>query len=61
MVEKDVYFDIYLVDNWFDCGQCEVLLEINVIFLDCEGFVLKDIFNLDNFIIIYLVSIGKDC
>lgn len=61
MLEKDVHFDIYTVDNWFDCGQREVLLETNAIFLDREGFASEDIPNLDNSIIIHPVSIGKDC
>ncbi|WP_020536072.1 sugar phosphate nucleotidyltransferase [Lewinella cohaerens] len=61
MLEKDVHFDIYPVDNWFDCGQREVLLETNAIFLDREGFASEDIPNLENSIIIHPVSIGKDC
>lgn len=61
MLEKDVHFEIYPVDNWFDCGQREVLLETNAIFLDREGFASEDIPNLDNSIIIHPVSIGKDC
>lgn len=61
MVEKEVHFDIYPVDNWFDCGQREVLLETNAIFLDREGFASRDIPNLENSIIIHPVSIGQDC
>ena len=61
MVEKDVHFDIFPVDNWFDCGKREVLLETNAIFLDREGFASKDILNLENSIIIHPVSIGEDC
>ena len=61
MLEKDVHFDIYTVDNWFDCGQREVLLETNAIFLDREGFASEDIPNLDNSIIIHPVSIGRNC
>jgi glucose-1-phosphate thymidylyltransferase len=61
MVEKDVYFDTYTVDNWFDCGQRDVLLETNAIFLDREGFASEDIPNLDNSIFIQPVSIGQDC
>ncbi|MEZ4987600.1 MAG: glucose-1-phosphate thymidylyltransferase, partial [Saprospiraceae bacterium] len=61
MVEHEVPFAIHHVDNWFDCGKREVLLETNAIFLDREGFASEDIPNLDNSIIIHPVSIGKDC
>jgi glucose-1-phosphate thymidylyltransferase len=61
MVERDVPFDIYPVDNWFDCGQREVLLETNAIFLDREGFASQDIDDLENSIIIHPVSIGQGC
>ncbi|PSR10336.1 MAG: glucose-1-phosphate thymidylyltransferase [Bacteroidetes bacterium] len=61
MVERDVLFDIYPVDNWFDCGQREVLLETNATFLDRDGFASQDIDDLENSIIIHPVSIGQDC
>lgn len=61
MIEKGIFFSVIMVDNWFNCGKKEVLLEINVILLDWEGYVLNDLFNYDNFIIIYLVSIGEGC
>lgn len=61
MVEKDVHFEVYPVDNWFDCGQRDVLLETNAIFLDREGFASEDIPNADNSIFIQPVSIGRDC
>jgi glucose-1-phosphate thymidylyltransferase len=61
MVEKDVRFDIFPVDNWFDCGQREVLLETNATFLDREGYASTDPPNLENSIIIHPVSIGEQC
>ncbi|RME91769.1 MAG: glucose-1-phosphate thymidylyltransferase [Bacteroidetes bacterium] len=61
MVEQEVEFDIFPVDNWFDCGQREVLLETNATFLDREGYASDDLPNLDNSIVIHPVSIGQDC
>lgn len=61
MVENDVVFDIYPVDNWFDCGQREVLLQTNAIFLDREGFASTDIPNAETSIFIQPVSIGPNC
>lgn len=56
-----MYFLIEVVDNWFDCGKKEVLLDINFVFFDCLGYVFINLLLFDNFIIIYLVSIGKNC
>lgn len=61
MVEKEVHFDIVPVDNWFDCGQRDVLLETNATFLDREGYASRDIPNLEASIIIHPVSIGSNC
>ncbi len=49
------------VDNWFDCGRYDVLLETNAIFLDREGFATDDPPPFDNSIIIHPVHIGPDC
>lgn len=61
MVEKEINFDVFSVDNWFNCGVRDVLLETNATFLDRAGFASAEIPNLDNSIIIHPVSIGKDC
>lgn len=61
MVENDIVFDVYPVDNWFDCGQREVLLQTNAIFLDREGFASTDIPNAETSIFIQPVSIGPNC
>lgn len=61
MVEKEINFDVFSVDNWFNCGVRDVLLETNAIFLDREGYASADIPNLDNSIIIHPVSIGEHC
>lgn len=49
------------VENWFDCGQREVLLETNSIFLDRAGFATEDPPPFDNSIIIHPVHIGPGC
>lgn len=51
----------YTVDNWFDCGRREVLLETNAIFLDRPGFATEDPPPYDNSIIIHPVHIGANC
>lgn len=61
MLEKGVHFSTMTVDNWFDCGRREVLLETNAIFLDREGYASNDLPTFDNTIIIHPVSIGKYC
>lgn len=63
MIEKGVEFKTITVDNWFDCGKKEVLLETNAILLDREGYASHDIDlpNFDNSIIIHPVSIGENC
>lgn len=49
------------VDNWFDCGRREILLETNAIFLNRPGFATDDPPPYDNSIIIHPVHIGQDC
>lgn len=49
------------VENWFDCGRREVLLETNATFLDRDGFATDDPPPFDNSIIIHPVHIGPDC
>ena len=61
MLEKGVEFNTFTVDNWFDCGRKEVLLETNAIFLDREGYASSDLPVFDNSIIIHPVSIGDNC
>lgn len=61
MLEKDITFDTFTVDNWFNCGKKDVLLETNAIFLDREGYASANLPSYDNSIIINPVSIGKNC
>ena len=61
MIEKGVEFKTITVDNWFNCGKKEVLLETNAILLDREGYASSDLPSFDNSIIIHPVSIGENC
>lgn len=61
MVENQTIFRPIHVDNWFNCGKKDVLLETNAILLDREGYASSDLPPYDNAIIIHPVSIGKNC
>ncbi len=63
MIERGVKFSTITVDNWFDCGKREILLETNAMLLDKEGYASDylDLPAFENTIIIHPVSIGKDC
>lgn len=63
MIDKGVKFSTLTVDNWFDCGKKEILLETNAMLLDKEGYASDDLDlpPFENTIIIHPVSIGRDC
>ena len=61
MISSGISFSAIEVDNWFNCGKKEILLETNAIFLDREGYASVDLPPYDNTIIIHPVSIGKKC
>ncbi len=61
MIESGVRFTTVPVNNWFDCGKKEILLETNKMMLDKEGYASANLPLYDNTIIINPVSIGKDC
>lgn len=61
MVERGVRFKVFRVNNWFDCGKKEILLETNAILLDREGYASDDLPPYENSIIIHPVSIGEGC
>lgn len=61
MIDMGVDIRTITVDNWFNCGKKEVLLETNAILLDREGYASYDLPNFDNSIVIHPVSIGDDC
>ena len=61
MLERGIPFSTVKVDNWFDCGRKEILLETNALLLDKEGYASSDLPEFDNTIIIHPVSIGDHC
>ena len=61
MIERGVKFTTETVDDWFNCGKKEVLLDTNAVFLDRAGYAPAELPPFDNSIIIHPVSIGKDC
>jgi len=62
MIEEGVEFKTYTVDNWFNCGKKEVLLETNAMLLEKDPlFGTEDYPPFENTIIIHPVRIGKNC
>jgi len=61
MIEDGVKFSTVEVNNWFDCGKKEILLETNATLLDKEGYASSNLPNYDNTIVIHPVSIGENC
>ncbi|MFM2269350.1 MAG: hypothetical protein RL757_2791 [Bacteroidota bacterium] len=61
MIQKNIQFDIERVNQWFDCGKKEVLLDTNRILLDKIIYNAADEPAFDNTIIVHPVSIGKNC
>ena len=61
MIEMGVTFHTIQVDNWYNCGKKEVLLEANSILLEKAGYASRDLPPFDNSIIIPPVSIGRNC
>ncbi len=61
MIERGIKIGTFSVDNWFNCGKKEVLLETNAILLDREGYASANLPTFDNSIIIDPVSIGEGC
>jgi glucose-1-phosphate thymidylyltransferase len=61
MIQNGVIFTGIEVDNWFNCGKKEVLLQTNATLLDREGYASSNLPPFDNSIIIHPVSIGENC
>lgn len=60
MVEQGVKFKAFDVDNWFDCGKKEILLDTNSILLKRLNYDTSK-YKFDNTIIIPPVFIGENC
>lgn len=61
MINKGVEFNYFKVQNWFDCGKKETLLESNSTLLKKFGGKVAEDNVLDNCIIIQPVSIAEGC
>lgn len=61
MIQKGERMKVMEVDNWFDCGRKETLLEANAILLNTDYYQNKKQPSFPNTIIIPPVSIGKNC
>jgi glucose-1-phosphate thymidylyltransferase len=61
MVNKGAVIRTYAVDNWFDCGRKENLLEANAILMSRPDFHNKPCKDHDNTIFIPPISIGEGC
>ncbi len=61
MIDEGELMKPVQVDNWFDCGKKETLLEANAILLNTQNFKSVPNFSFPNTIIIPPVSIGEQC
>lgn len=61
MIAKGARFQSFKVENWFDCGKKESLLESNATMLKKFGSQIHDEQNFENSVIIQPVSIAPGC
>ncbi|HFC00076.1 MAG TPA: glucose-1-phosphate thymidylyltransferase [Phaeodactylibacter sp.] len=61
MIEQGAKFVTFPVNNWFDCGKKEILLETNAMLLDKKTYGSSSLPNFEGTIIIHPVSIGEGC
>lgn len=61
MIQNGVKFQPFKVQNWFDCGKKETLLESNATLLKKFGGNIDEEHTFENTIIIPPVSIGEGC
>jgi glucose-1-phosphate thymidylyltransferase len=61
MIKSGVHFKSSKVQNWFDCGKKETLLESNATMLKKFGGIISEEHVFDNVIIIPPVSIAAGC
>lgn len=59
MIDKGIRFNSFKVDQWYDCGKVEILLETNATLLKKYNFASQNLPKFDNTIIIQPVSIAK--
>lgn len=61
MINLGAKFKSFKVENWFDCGKKETLLESNAILLKKFGSNIEQEHNFENTVIVQPVSIGAGC
>lgn len=61
MIQQGGQFRSFKVQNWFDCGKKETLLDSNATLLKKFGGVISPEHNFENTIIIPPVSVAKGC
>jgi glucose-1-phosphate thymidylyltransferase len=61
MIQQGAKFKPFKVDNWFDCGKKETILESNATLLKKFGGKIVDDQSFENTIIIQPVSIAANC
>jgi glucose-1-phosphate thymidylyltransferase len=61
MIEEGIKFKSFSIENWFDCGKKDVLLDTNRIMLKKSGHATRKIPVFENTIVIDPVSIAKNC
>ncbi|MGB1217991.1 MAG: sugar phosphate nucleotidyltransferase, partial [Saprospiraceae bacterium] len=61
MIKDGVILNTLTINNWYDCGKKDVLLETNAMLLKKENFASKNLPPYQNSIVIPPVSIGKNC
>ena len=59
LIDKGIQFNSFKVDQWYDCGKVEILLETNATLLKKYNFASQNLPKFDNTIIIQPVSIAK--
>lgn len=61
MIQNGVVFKSFKVQNWFDVGKSDTLLETNVTLMKKQGSKISQEHNFENVVIVPPVSIGKGC
>ena len=61
MIEQGTKISTFPVENWYDCGSKENLLETNAILLKRFSAVKKQEYSFENTIVIHPVSIAANC
>ncbi len=61
MIQEGIIFKGFKIQNWYDCGKKEILLETNAIMLRKSGYATHDLPEFENTIIIEPVNIHPNC